>query len=311
MSNDRIRPQSLNGFLNFNKPHGISSMDAVRQLKRILPKGQKIGHAGTLDPLAHGVLPICLGQATRLMQYAVEGTKIYQADIQLGYISETYDSEGPILQQHMDHSTINADTINDILPQFTGMIQQTPPMYSALKIKGQRLYKLARAGIEIPRQPRNVHIETIRVENLRDSLLTITVKCGHGVYIRSLAHDLGQTLGCGGYITNLVRQYSGGFPISDSLDLNTLANSSADFIAHHIHPLDWPVRLLPRYDFSESETLHLRQGQSIPAKSISDDAPELRGYNESGQFFGIIQTNPDQNIWSPSKIFQTEDFSHI
>ena len=278
-------------------------MEAVRQLKRILPKGQKLGHAGTLDPLAQGVLPICLGQATRLMQYAVEGTKIYRADIQLGYVSETYDSEGPIVQQHLDQSAINTETINDILPHFTGVIQQTPPMYSALKIKGQRLYNLARAGIEIPREPRTVHIETIHVESLTDSLLTILVKCGHGVYIRSLAHDLGQTLGCGGYVTNLVRQYSGGFPLSESLDLNTIANASTDFLSRHIHPLDWPVRLLPRYDFSESETLHLRQGQSIPAKSISDDASELRGYNEFGQFFGIIQTNHEQNIWSPSKIF--------
>ncbi|MEC9308656.1 MAG: tRNA pseudouridine(55) synthase TruB [Chloroflexota bacterium] len=307
MSYDSTRNQSLNGFLNLNKPHGISSMDAVRQLKRVLPKGHKIGHAGTLDPLAQGVLPICLGQATRLMQYAVEGTKIYHADIQLGYVSDTYDSEGPIRQQHLEQSKINIDTINDILPQFTGMIQQTPPMYSALKIKGQRLYKLARAGVEVPREPRNVQIETIHVENLRDSLLTIVVKCGHGVYIRSLAHDLGQTLGCGGYITNLVRQYSGGFSLSESLDLNVIADASTDFISHHIHPIDWPLRLLPRYDFSESETLHLRQGQSIPAKSISDDTSELRGYNEAGQFFGIIQTNPDQNVWSPSKIFHDLD----
>ena len=307
MSHDNTRTSPLNGFLNINKPYGISSMDAVRQLKRISPKGQKIGHAGTLDPLAQGVLPICLGQATRLMQYAVEGSKIYHADIQLGYVSETYDSEGPIHQQHLDRSKITIDAINDILPQFTGMIQQIPPMYSALKVKGQRLYNLARAGVEITREPRTVQIETIRIEKLHDSSLTLVVKCGHGVYIRSLAHDIGQTLGCGGYITNLVRHYSGGFPLSEAVDLNTITNAPADFIFHHLHPIDWPIRLLPRYDFSGTEILQLRQGQSIPAKSISDDISELRAYSESGKFFGIIQNNPHQNVWSPSKIFNLLD----
>jgi tRNA pseudouridine55 synthase len=299
----------INGFLNINKPYGISSMEVVRQIKRILLKGQKIGHAGTLDPLAQGVLPICLGQATRLMQYAVEGKKVYCANIQLGYVSETYDAEGPIHQQQLDTSNINIDAIGDALQQFTGTIQQTPPMYSALKVNGQRLYTLARAGLEITRKPRTVQIASIRVERLQDSILTITINCGHGVYIRSLAHDLGQSLGCGAYITNLVRNYSGGFPISESSDLHTITSDPSNLISE-LHPLDWPIRLLPKSDFSESESLQLTQGRSIAAKSTLNDVPELRAYNNFGQFFGILQNDTYNKVWSPSKMFHLDNSSN-
>ena len=180
---------AVSGFLNFYKPTGITSMDALRRIKAITGQRQKVGHAGTMDPLAHGVLPICFGQGTRLMDYVVGGTKRYRMEIKLGESTATYDAEGEVVKSgEVEHITL--DMVEAALPPFIGTVEQTPPMYSAIKVNGQRLYKLARAGIEVERKARTVGIHAIHVKDFSLSKLVLEVECGPGVYMRSLAHDL-------------------------------------------------------------------------------------------------------------------------
>ena len=163
MANSATKASAVHtGFLNFNKPIGITSMDALRRIKAITGQKQKVGHAGTMDPLARGVLPICFGQATRLMEYVVGRTKRYTVEIKLGETTKTFDAEGEVTKSG-DPSGITAETIQAVLPGFTGAVLQTPPMYSAIKINGQRLYKLARAGIEVEREARPVEIYDIQI----------------------------------------------------------------------------------------------------------------------------------------------------
>ena len=174
------------GFLNFHKPVGITSMEGLRQIKGITGQRQKVGHAGTMDPLAQGVLPICFGQATRLMEYVLSGTKRYRVDIKLGETTATFDAEGEVVKSG-DPSGLTWQDIETVLPAFTGVVQQTPPMYSAVKVNGQRLYKLARAGIEVEREARTVEIYDIEIVDFATPKLVLDVECGRGVYMRSLA----------------------------------------------------------------------------------------------------------------------------
>ena len=201
---------AVNGFLNFYKPVGITSMEALRRVKRITGQRKKVGHAGTMDPLASGVLPICFGQATRLMEQVVSGRKQYRMTVRLGESSTTYDAEG-VITQVADPAGLSHQVIHQALQNFIGLIPQIPPMFSALKVDGQRLYDLARAGKEITRRPRTIEIFSITIDSLNLPDLDLTIDCGPGTYMRSVAHDLGQMLGCGGYVTALSRSSCGGF----------------------------------------------------------------------------------------------------
>ena len=189
-------------------------MDAVRRVKRITGQRKKVGHAGTLDPLAEGVLPICFGQATRLMELVVSGWKRYRMTVRFGAISNTYDAEGDI-QETAVPSTLTRAEIAGALGNFVGEIDQLPPMYSAIKVDGRRLYDLARAGREVERSPRRVSVRSIEIDDINLPFATLTVECGKGTYLRSIAHDLGQTIGCGAYVTELVRLSCGRFECSE------------------------------------------------------------------------------------------------
>ena len=169
-------------------------MDALCQVKRLTSQRQKVGHGGTIDPLAQGVLPICFGQATRLMDYVVEGAKRYRVAIELGVTTTTYDAEGQVTKTG-DVSGVTRDIVETTLQDFIGVIRQTPPMYSAIKVGGQRLYKLARAGIEVEREARTVEVYNIRLLDFSPPSLMLDVESGRGVYIRSLAHELGEDPG--------------------------------------------------------------------------------------------------------------------
>ena len=203
---------AVNGFLNLYKPVGISSMEALRQVKRITGQRRKVGHAGTMDPLARGVLPVCFGQATRLMEYVVDGNKLYRMVVRLGATTQTYDSEGePEPVREPDYVT--EEMVEQACLSFIGTINQKPPMFSAVKVDGQRLYKLARAGVEVEREPRQVDIFAIRLVQFDLPFVTLDVECGRGVYMRSLAHDLGMALCCGAYVADLERQCSRGVSV--------------------------------------------------------------------------------------------------
>jgi tRNA pseudouridine55 synthase len=200
------------GFLNIDKPAGITSHDVVVQTRRLL-KIKKVGHSGTLDPLATGVLILCLGRGTRLVQFLDESEKVYQTSIRLGIETDTGDLEGKVIQQ-TDPSAITQAEIETALGKFIGEIEQIPPMYSAIKKNGKKLYELARAGETIQRQPRKVHIDQIHIIAFKKPLLTLSITCSRGTYIRSLAHDLGRRLGCGACLKELRRTRSGPFDIN-------------------------------------------------------------------------------------------------
>ncbi len=315
MAGSRKEPDiSVDGFLNFYKPSGISSMDALRQIKRITGQRKKVGHGGTIDPLARGVLPICFGQATRLMDYLVDGTKRYQMEIQLGATTNTYDAEGEVVQTG-DVGTLTREAVEQALQGFIGVIQQTPPMYSAIKQQGKRLYSLARAGIEVDREPRTVQIHDIQILGYHSPKLELEVKCGRGVYMRSLAHDLGQVLGCGGYVTDLVRLSCGGFEAAEAVTLEQLQEASQGSPAgwrQYLRAVDWVLRDLQSVSFGPQAEHHLRNGQSI---SVGREPPEagylelFRAYSADERLLALVRLDRTSNTWRPIKVFNLDSAS--
>ena len=296
----------INGFLNLYKPAGITSMDAVRRVKRATRQRRKVGHAGTLDPLAEGVLPICFGQATRLMEMVVSGWKRYRMTARLGAVSNTYDAEGDI-EETGDPLLLTRADIAASLGNFVGEIEQLPPMYSAIKVDGRRLYDLARAGREIERSPRLVSVRSISIDEIRLPFVTLTVECGRGTYLRSIAHDLGQMLGCGAYVTDLARLSCGQFESADGITLDALedAASSGDW-THHLHPVDWALRELPAVQVEAERAWAVRNGQTIPAGSTRFDrssSPALwRIYGPDGVFLALARPEPSSRL-APARVF--------
>ena len=298
----------INGFINLYKPAGITSMDALRRVKRITGQHQKVGHGGTMDPLARGVLPVCFGQATRLMEYVVGGTKRYMMDIALGVATSTYDAEGEIIKTG-DGSGVTRQDVESNLPTFIGNIQQTPPMYSAVKVNGQRLYKLARAGLEIEREARPVEIHSIRIVDMKPPKLTLDVDCGRGVYMRSLAHDLGEVLGCGAHVSDLVRLRCSGFLAEEGVTLEQLEQDSEaqDKWQQHLMPVDWVLRDLKSITMGQHAEDFIKHGQSISLgrpEVNSDYLEQYRAYNSEGHFLALVRYERSSNIWRPIKVFQ-------
>ena len=301
----------INGFLNFYKPPGMTSMEALRQIKRITGQRQKVGHGGTMDPLAQGVLPVCFGQATRLMDYVIDGPKRYRMEVRLGATSVTYDSEGEITEV-CDPGHLTKTMAEQALQPFIGAIEQTPPMYSAVKVKGQRLYKLARAGVEVERAARPVDIFDIRLVDFSLPRLTLDVECGRGVYMRSLAHDLGGVLGCGGYVTDLVRQYCGTFHADEGITLETLEAANAGDPGSwqsHLHSIDRVLRDLRAITVSPAGEHGLRHGQPIGLGRLAPEAgylEQFRVYGPDGRFLALVKYDRPANCWQPVKVFQLD-----
>ncbi len=210
----------MNGVLVIDKHQGVTSFDIVRQVRRLC-RVRRVGHAGTLDPLATGVLPVAVGWATRLVEYMMAGDKSYQATMKMGAFTDTQDSEGQILEerewQHVDRAALDA-----VIPGFVGDIEQLPPMYSALKKDGKPLYQLARQGIEVERQPRPVRIDSFVIDDFAPPFVTFTVRCSKGTYVRTLCHDLGVRLNCGAHMIALRRLSCGHFDTTVSHTLEEL-----------------------------------------------------------------------------------------
>lgn len=214
----------MNGVLIIDKPAGMTSFDVVRQVRRMV-NTRRVGHAGTLDPMATGVLPVAIGTATRLIEYMMAGDKTYRATLKLGSATDTQDSEGRVLEekpwQSVDRAAVDAAVEN-----FVGDIEQLPPMYSALKKDGQPLYKLARQGIEVEREPRKAHVKSLTINDFSAPYLTFTVDCSKGTYVRTLCHDIGNILGCGAHMTDLRRLTCGRFDLAKSHPLQVLQDLS-------------------------------------------------------------------------------------
>ncbi|MFA5368194.1 MAG: tRNA pseudouridine(55) synthase TruB [Dehalococcoidia bacterium] len=304
MSTKKNTAATISGILNINKPPDRTSQDVVSFVKR-LSKQRRVGHAGTLDPLATGVLPICLGQATRMSSFFMELRKTYVAEITLGISTNTYDREGTVTQQK-DPSYVTKEQIDGLLPALTGTIMQKPPAFSALKRQGKRLYELARMGIDVEPDAREVSIYRIEVLDWNTPLLTVEVECGRGTYIRSIAKDIGDDLGCGGHISRLIRTRYGPFDIKDSIGLPQLEDYFDNGCWRELlHPLDVAIADWPALTVDGEQELAINNGRDIP--SLGDNAENrCRAYSSDGRFLAIMRYLPDKESWHPEKVFQHE-----
>lgn len=259
-----VNGSTLFGFLNVYKPVGITSHDVVAILRKVT-KIKQIGHTGTLDPFAQGVLPMAIGKATRLIEY-LDDEKEYLAEITLGKSTNTYDCEGEAIFCTEAVQKIALSDIQQGLKMFEGEILQTPPIYSAIKVKGKKLYEYARKGEEVEIEPRKVFIEKIELQsfNEKDQKAEVLIKCSKGTYIRSIAHDLGQNLGCGAHLSKLIRTQAGRFFIKDAIQLEDI-KTIEDVKENIINPLD--MLNLPQIEISEDEHKKILMGQAIDAKT--------------------------------------------
>jgi tRNA pseudouridine55 synthase len=288
------------GFLNVNKPLKLTSHDVVARVRRRykeLTGSRKIGHAGTLDPLATGVLVLCLGGATRLSDYVMHTTKQYRARITLGQTTTTYDAEGDVMTE-TDASHITQDDVEAILLQFTGDIQQIPPMYSAIKVDGKKLYDLARDGKSIERKARNITISSLQVLSWDSPTFELDVVCSSGTYIRSLAYDIGQVLGVGAYLSGLERVASGNFHVESSIKLDNIMNNDA-WHQQIILPQD-ALKDRPSITLTP-ENLELVQNGQFIKRTTNNDVEFMFAYTEDGQFAAIL--TPRDKFWKPHKVF--------
>lgn len=283
------------GLLNVDKPGGMTSHDVVDRIRRISGI-RRVGHAGTLDPMATGVLLVCLGRATRLLEYLVGQPKRYRATIRLGQSTESYDADGRIVRER-PFGHVTDELLAQALSQFRGSIRQQPPMYSAIKKDGQPLYKLARKGIVTERPWREVTIYELDLLNCDLPFLELRISCSTGTYIRSIAHDLGEQLGCGGHVTALRRTAVGGFRVDMAATLMDLSTESFD---SHLQSSDAAVSHMPRFDLSETEWENLGQGRSVPKQLDHPEATLVRAYDPHDRFIGIIMS--DDQLWRPRKI---------
>ena len=286
---------AVEGLLNIDKPAGMTSHDVVSHVRRVANL-KRVGHAGTLDPLATGVLIVALGRATRLIEYIVATSKSYTTRIRLGQSTNSYDADGEIVAEspvEVDEARVSA-----ALQSFLGDIQQIPPMYSAIKRDGQPLYKLARQGIEVVRPARDVHIYALDVLSFEPPFLDLAIRCSKGTYIRSLAHDLGQVLGCGGHIVELRRTAVGRFTVTDGVRLEDLDPQS---LASHLLPAEQAVDHFTRLQLSRAEVQMLWDGKRVPVGWGTPPEPLHRLYDESGRFAGLVE--PHEGHWRAVKMF--------
>lgn len=285
----------LFGFLNVYKPKGMTSHDVVGRLRRVT-KIKQIGHTGTLDPFATGVLPICIGKSTRLIEY-LEDDKEYLATVQFGKNTDTYDLDGEVVATF--EKKVSEDDVRIALKSFEGEISQLPPIYSAIKVNGKKLYDYARAGQEVEIKPRTVFISKIELVefNQENQEAKVLVACSKGTYIRSIAYDLGQNLGCGAYLSALERTKAGRFSVENTVNLEDL--SEKDLVCKHlINPLD--VLNYPSQELSDSDRQRVSHGMSITNRGFNDS--DIVFLLKSGKIYAIGKVEQDKVL--VKKVFE-------
>lgn len=289
----------VNGLLLLDKPAGYSSNQALQQAKHLL-FARKAGHTGSLDPIATGLLPLCFGETTKISSLLLHADKTYKVGIRLGISTETGDSEG----QRTSRAVVDFshDQLSTVLDRYRGEYDQMPPMYSALKRNGQPLYKLARQGIEVEREPRPVKVYELVMDNWEDDLLELTVSCSRGFYIRTLAEEIGRDLGCGGHVETLRRTRVSDFTLDQALTLEQIeAVVSPREREKLLMPTDQGLSHLPAISVPENLARYLRLGQTI--RSIKPVTPGLvRLYSDSYGFLGLGEVSKDQRL-SPRRLF--------
>jgi len=290
------RGRDVQGILLLDKPRGISSNAALQQVKRIF-RASKAGHTGSLDPLADGLLPICFGAATKISAYLLDANKRYRVKVKLGVTTTTADAEGEAVETRSTENITEQD-ISAVLNDFVGEIQQLPPMYSALKHNGERLYKLARQGIEVEREPRAVTIYEITLLSVDLPEFELDVKCSKGTYIRTLAEDIGEQLGCGAHVSALRRTEVGPFSTDGMVDAATIekiAEEGLDSLDQLLLPIDTAVADWPEIQLSADAAYYIRQGQPVLIPKAPADG-WVRLYAEQTHFMGVGQIQDDGKV---------------
>jgi tRNA pseudouridine55 synthase len=304
MGRRRVRGRDVNGILLLDKPSGITSNDALQQVKRLF-YAKKAGHTGSLDPLASGVLPICMGEATKVSAFLLDADKRYQVRCQLGVRTTTADAEGEVVETRPVVSW-TAEQIDTIFDEFRGSIEQIPPMYSALKHQGQRLYKLARQGVEVEREPRPVDIYELTLTGQGDDWIDIDVHCSKGTYIRTLAEDIGEKLGCGAHVSALRRSMVGPYGAGQLVTLDQLKHlKENDMRAMDdlLLPIESALSQWPDVDLSTDAAFYLQQGQPV----LVPHAPTsgwVRLYEGNRSFLGMGEILDDGRV-APRRLMKS------
>ncbi|APC80824.1 tRNA pseudouridine(55) synthase TruB [Clostridium botulinum] len=278
----------MDGVINVLKPKGITSFDVVRDIRKIA-KIKKVGHTGTLDPLASGVLPVCIGKATKIVDYIMEGTKNYRVEMKLGTTTDTYDREGTVLGEK--EVSVSPEEVEKAIEKYKGDIEQVPPMYSALKINGQKLYDLARKGIEVEREARKIHIYDICILSIDLPYVIFDVKCSKGTYIRSLCFDIGKDLDCGAVMWNLQRLEASPFNIKEAIKLEDLNEEN---IKQYITPIDEALKDYEKLSLNKKFEKLVLNGVILKDRRVLDNIEEnklYRTYIEDDNFIGLGMKN--------------------
>ena len=283
----------MNGIIIIDKPEGWTSQDVVSKLRGVLHT-KRIGHGGTLDPMATGVLPVFVGRGTRAVEFFEHAEKTYEAILRFGIITDTEDITGNVLEERP--VSVTGEQLEAVLSQFRGEIQQIPPMYSAIKINGQKLCDLARKGKEVERKPRTVTIHSLECLELTESTARLRVHCSKGTYIRTLCKDIGEVLGCGGCMEALRRVTAGSYAIEEAIPLAQLVASSDP--EQHLRPVDTMFRQHPSVTLTENQEKRCRNGNSF---SLNLEDGTYRAYGQNGEF--LMLAKQESGVMSTIKSF--------
>lgn len=296
----------MDGIIVIKKEKGFTSFDVVAKLRGIC-KQKKIGHTGTLDPDATGVLPVCLGCATKLCDMLMDTNKVYRATLLLGVTTDTQDTTGTVLMER--DITVTKELVEEVIRGFTGVQLQIPPMYSALKVNGKKLCDLAREGIEVERKAREITIERIEIEKMELPEIVMKVTCSKGTYIRTLCHDIGEKLGCGGAMKDLVRLETSGFTYEMAHTLKEVESlRDAGALQDILMPVDVVFAALPYVRVKEMFRKNADNGNSLTRDQFVEDVdesyPKIRVYDEGKNcFYGVYEYNKEKQAYKPAKLF--------
>jgi tRNA pseudouridine55 synthase len=291
----------VSGVLVVDKPVGLTSHDVVQIIRRGTGI-RRAGHTGTLDPRASGVLVVLIGPAVRLSEYVSASDKRYQATVRLGTTTDTYDADGKVTSPLVSVESITEDRFDEVLQTFVGTIEQIPPPYSAVKVKGRKAYEMAREGEDIELEPRTIQVYSLDMLEWAPPEVVIDVYCSSGTYVRSLAHDLGRQLTCGAYLVGLRRTKSGRFTLRDAVPLRRLqeAFDAGDWYRYLIPAAealaDWPM-----VELDADQVELVRHGHRVPADSIASNW--ARGVSQQGDLVALLELDPETQEWQPRKVF--------
>ncbi|MEW7973656.1 MAG: tRNA pseudouridine(55) synthase TruB [Candidatus Thiodiazotropha endolucinida] len=304
MGRRRNRGRNISGVLLLDKPEGMTSNKALQEVK-FLYKAAKAGHTGSLDPLATGLLPICFGEATKLSAFLLDADKHYRVRVRLGETRTTADAEGEVIER-VDPSGVTEAMLRDVLADFLGEQQQLPPMYSAIKYQGERLYKLARKGVEVEREPRTIRIHSLQLIDFSLPEFEMDVHCSKGTYVRTLAEDIGKQLGCGAYVSGLRRTGVGPYDDQSMITLNEVQHAFSEKLFKEMDdwllPLESALAEWPQVDLTADAAFYMRQGQPI----LVPNAPTsgwVRLYTNETDFLGVGQVLDDGRV-APKRLMQ-------